>query len=136
MPYSPSTRASPDSSRPVPGATTLADIALESAARPSIDVTTTSTAGIQTSLLLTDSDVLSVAVLHAVAAGRPQTTERACNMQYTRVEIQFFRELVVTLSEEDPHLSVIMDYPLMPRLESQKAKIRDKVPEHFLTTYY
>ena len=80
---------------------------------------------------MADSDMLSVAVTQAINALRPQTTDSACKTSYSRVEDHFSRELIISLTKDDPHLSLIMDYRTTPRPESQKSKIRNKLPEHW-----
>ncbi len=89
--------------------------------------------GIQTFLIQTDRNELTVAVLQAVSALRPLTTDAASVTEYTRVGDHFSREFVASLSTTDQHLSVLIDYLARPLPESAKAKIRSKLPSHWTT---
>ncbi len=132
VPCSPSHVASQDSSSPALGNASLVDLTVDSGMSPLDPGTVPSTSiSIQTSLILADTDVLSVAVLHAVSTLRPETTDSACNTAYSRDEDHLSPELLVSLTKADTHLSLIMDCLTTPRPESQKAKMRTKLPEHW-----
>ncbi len=128
VPYSPSSVASRDSSSPVPGNASVVDLTLDSGANAA---TSSTSVAIQTSLVSADSDAHSGAVIQAIIAPRPETTERACNTSCSRIDDHFSRELVFTLSKDDPDLSLIMDCLSTNRREAQKKNLRAKLPEHW-----
>ena len=90
-------------------------------------------AGIQTSLIHTDGDELTVAVLQAVSAIRPSPSDASRMTEYTRVRDHFSRDLVAALSATDPNLSVLVDYLASPRTEAAQTKNRSKKPSHWIT---
>ncbi len=108
---------SPDTSTTPDGATT-------SAPPPTV-----TSVGTQTSLLQTSSEALTVAVLEAVSALRPKTTDATSMTEYTRVGDHLSREFVASLSATHQHLSTLIEYLVTPRPESAKAKL----PSHWLT---